>query len=88
MLWFLSIAAQRGFPVETYRDEAVGVMGRDVSGKPAITKVTLHPQEVFAADTQLSPSEFEAMQHEAHEQCFIARSVKTDVVCQARDVTP
>jgi organic hydroperoxide reductase OsmC/OhrA len=87
MLWFLSIAAQRGFVVDSYRDDAVGTMGPNGAGKPAITEVTLRPQVVFASDNRPSPSEHQAMHHEAHEQCFIARSVKTNVACEPRDVT-
>src|SRR5438552_1294740 len=44
MLWFLAIAAKRGFVVDSYRDEAVGVMAKDATGKLAMTTVTLHPQ--------------------------------------------
>src|SRR3989442_2880438 len=50
MLWFLSIAAQRGFVVESYRDEAVGVLGKDASGKPSMTRVTLRPEAHFGSD--------------------------------------
>jgi organic hydroperoxide reductase OsmC/OhrA len=88
MLWFLSIAARRGFVIDAYRDEAVGRMGPNDAGRPAITEVTLRPQVVFAADKRPSPSEHRALHHEAHEQCFIARSVKTDVKCEPSDVTP
>src|SRR6188474_2242754 len=43
MLWFLSIAAKRGFVVESYRDEAVGVMAKNAAGKLSMTVVTLRP---------------------------------------------
>ena len=87
MLWFLSIAARKGFAVERYRDEAVGRIERNAEGRLAMTSVTLRPRIAFAADSRPSPAEHEALHHEAHERCFIANSVKTDVRCEAVDVT-
>jgi organic hydroperoxide reductase OsmC/OhrA len=82
MLWFLSIAAQRGLVVESYRDEAVGVMGKDAAGKLAMTRVTLRPEVRFSGDPRPAADEVAALHHEAHEKCFIANSVKTDVRCE------
>ncbi|MFI5180371.1 MAG: OsmC family protein [Thermoanaerobaculia bacterium] len=82
MLWLLSIAAKRGFVVESYRDEAIGVMGKDASGRLAMTRVTLHPETRFGGGNRPKSDEVVAMHHEAHEQCFIARSVKTVVGCE------
>jgi organic hydroperoxide reductase OsmC/OhrA len=82
MLWFLSIAAQRGFTVDTYRDAAVGVMGRDGTGGLMMTRVTLRPEVRFGGEAPVSREEILTMHHEAHEQCFIARSVRTDVQCE------
>jgi len=80
MLTFLWIAGRRGFVVDSYRDEAVGVLGKDAGGKLAMTSVTLHPQVAFAGRVP-AIEEHAAMHHEAHEQCFIAQSVKTPVRC-------
>jgi len=85
MLWFLSIAANRGFLIDSYRDEAVGVMAKNGAGKLAMTQVTLRPAVVFEGERQPSRGEVEAMHHEAHDQCFIASSVKTDVRCEPVD---
>jgi organic hydroperoxide reductase OsmC/OhrA len=82
MLWFLSIAARRGFVVESYRDEAVGMLTKDASGKLAMTRVTLHPEVQFDGDKEPTKEDQIAMRREAHEQCFIARSVKSDVLCE------
>ena len=82
MLWFLDIAAKRGFLVERYRDEAVGVMAKDLTGKLAITRVTLRPEAHFDSDNRPTKHDVIAMHLEAHEQCFIARSVTTDVTCE------
>lgn len=84
MLWFLSIAAQRGFVVESYRDEATGVMAKNASRKLAMTRVTLRPEVQFSGDQQPTEEEVVAMHDDAHEQCFIAQSVKSDVQCEPR----
>jgi organic hydroperoxide reductase OsmC/OhrA len=82
MLSFLSIAAKRGFLIDGYRDEAMGELARDASGKLAMTRVTLRPEIEIAGDKRPTRDELIEMHHEAHEQCFIASSVKTDVHCE------
>lgn len=82
MLWFLSIAAKRGFVVDNYRDDAQGVMEKSADGKLAITVVTLRPCVIFSGDRVPSAADIHAMHHQAHEECFIARSVKTEVRCE------
>ena len=86
MLWFLSIAAERGFLVDAYRDEASGILSLDAAGKLAMTLVTLRPRVAFAGDTRPSQKEHESLHHEAHERCFIANSVKTEVRCEVQSV--
>ena len=83
MLWFLSIAAGRGFTVEHYEDHAVGTMDRNEAGRLAMTRVVLHPVIEFAGAQRPSADELRAMHHEAHHECFIANSVKTEVVVEA-----
>jgi organic hydroperoxide reductase OsmC/OhrA len=82
MLWFLSIAAKRGFRVDRYFDAAVGVMKRNTEGKLAMTMVTLNPEVHFSGERAPTREELDQMHHEAHEECFIASSVKTEVLCQ------
>jgi organic hydroperoxide reductase OsmC/OhrA len=82
MLTFLWVAARRGFIVERYHDEAVGVLGKDALGQLAMTSVVLRPRVTFAGDRTPDAPTHEAMHHEAHDQCFIASSVKTDVRCE------
>ena len=82
MLGFLHIASKLGFVVESYRDEAVGVMDK-VFGGLAMAVVTLRPEVHFGGDKRPTADEKAAMHHEAHELCFIARSVKTEVRCVA-----
>lgn len=87
MLWFLFFAAKQGFVVESYRDEATGVIARNADGKLAMTEVVLRPKVTFTGDKRPSAGEHEAMHHKAHRECFIANSVKTDVRCEATAVT-
>jgi organic hydroperoxide reductase OsmC/OhrA len=82
MLWFLSLAAKRKFVVESYRDEAVGVLGKNELGQRAMTRVTLHPEVRFGGDRPPTAGEVVALHHDAHAQCFIARSVKAEVRCE------
>jgi organic hydroperoxide reductase OsmC/OhrA len=84
MLWFLSIAAGRGWRVDRYDDEATGTLARDAAGGLAMTEVTLHPQVMFGGDRRPGVDEQQAMHHEAHSRCFIANSVKTAVHCRPR----
>ncbi|HKQ59519.1 MAG TPA: OsmC family protein [Candidatus Eisenbacteria bacterium] len=82
MLWFLSLAAKRGFTVESYRDHAVGLMTQGGDGRLAMTQVTLRPVIALSGDRRPAPAELDALHHEAHELCYIANSVKTDVRCE------
>jgi organic hydroperoxide reductase OsmC/OhrA len=85
MLWFLSIAANRAFLVESYDDAAVGTMGRNALGKMAMETVTLRPLVVFGGQSVPSRAEILSMHHEAHEQCYIASSVTCEVRCEPRE---
>ncbi len=84
MLFFLSIAAKRKFVIESYEDNAVGVMEENEEGKVAMTKVTLRPKVIFSGERQPTESQLEKMHHQSHELCFIANSVKTEVVTEIR----
>lgn len=79
MLWFLSIAAKAGFEVQEYRDEAVGEMRKNDAGRLFIALVTLRPQVTWATDREPTDDEVCQMHHQAHEECFIANSVKTEI---------
>ena len=82
MLWFLSIAAARKFCVDSYVDDASGIMARNADGKMAMTVVTLKPHVVFSGDPQPTVEKIHALHHKAHAECFIANSVKTEVLCE------
>jgi organic hydroperoxide reductase OsmC/OhrA len=80
MLSFLAIAARRRFVVDSYKDRAVGKMEKNMEGRLAVTSVDLHPQVAFAPETEVDTATLRKMHHDAHEQCFIANSVKTMVI--------
>jgi organic hydroperoxide reductase OsmC/OhrA len=82
MLFFLSFAARDGLVVDDYRDDAVGLMARDEGGKLAMTRVTLRPRVRYGEGRQPTRAEEDALHHAAHEACFIASSVKTEVACE------
>jgi len=82
MLWFLSLAAQAGYVVERYVDQAAGQMQRNAAGKLAMTRVTLRPQVQFAANSTPEFAQLQALHHRAHEECFIANSVNCAVLCE------
>jgi len=79
MLWFLSLAAGKGLIVTSYEDNAEGLLGKDDDGKLAMTRVTLRPKANFGGETSPTREQIEALHHEAHENCFIANSVKTKI---------
>jgi organic hydroperoxide reductase OsmC/OhrA len=84
MLTFLAIASKKRFVLDEYRDQAVGILGKDTAGRLAITKVTLRPKVQFSGDKAPSPEELEQMHEQAHDACFIANSVKTEVTVETR----
>jgi organic hydroperoxide reductase OsmC/OhrA len=81
MLTFLHKAREAGYVVTAYRDEARGVMRKTAAGKIAVTRVTLRPEIAFAGPAP-DAAALEALHHAAHEDCFIANSVTTEVVIE------
>jgi organic hydroperoxide reductase OsmC/OhrA len=81
MLSFLAIAAKRKFTVLSYEDEAVGFLEKE-GGKLWITRTILRPKIQF--ETAPDAAALAEMHHQAHEQCFIANSVKTIVTVEPR----
>lgn len=84
MLTFLAVAARKRFTVDSYVDEAVGVMEKTAQGKYWVSRVTLRPKVAFSGDRQPSPQEISELHHAAHENCFVANSVKTAVTVELR----
>jgi organic hydroperoxide reductase OsmC/OhrA len=82
MLTFLYLAAKQGHVIESYEDAAVGIMSKNERGKLFISKVTLRPRIVFSGPKQPSAAELAQLHHHAHEECYIANSVRTEVVVE------
>jgi organic hydroperoxide reductase OsmC/OhrA len=79
MLWFLAIAAKRGFTIDRYEDNPVGVMERNAERRFAMSVVTLRPKISFSGGKVPTAEELDQLHHKAHEECYIANSVKTEV---------
>lgn len=82
MLWFLGLAAAAGYVVDSYVDAAQGVLGESADGKQSITRVTLRPAVVFSKGWVPDAARVDGLHHAAHERCFIANSVKTQIEIQ------
>jgi organic hydroperoxide reductase OsmC/OhrA len=81
MLTFLDFARRAGFVVDRYRDEAEGVMEKTPEGRWWVSKVTLRPAIAYAGDPP-DAATLDRLHHDAHDHCFIANSVKTEVVVE------
>ncbi|CAG2149960.1 OsmC family protein [Cupriavidus plantarum] len=82
MLWFLGLAAKERFRVDRYVDNAIGVMEKNAEGRIAVTVVTLRPNVTFSGDRIPTREQLDHLHHAAHDACYIANSVKTDVRCE------
>jgi organic hydroperoxide reductase OsmC/OhrA len=80
MLWFLHLARDAGLDVSSYRDEAFGRLG-NLDGRIAITRIVLRPRIAFEGDAPDAET-LARLHHEAHERCFIANSLKSEVVVE------
>src|SRR4051794_8181896 len=81
MLFFVDLARRAGFVVDAYVDEAEGVLEKRADGKMAMSRVTLRPRVAWGSQ---APSEATVaeLHHQAHEACFIANSVTTEVIVE------
>ena len=82
MLFFVDYARRGGFVVDSYVDEAIGVMEKDADGKIAVTRVTLRPKVVFSGEARPTAEQIADLHHRSHEDCFIANSVKSEVTVE------
>lgn len=80
MLFFLAIAAAASFVVDEYTDAETGYMQDKFEGRTAITKVVLRPCATYSGERIPDKEKIEKMHHRVHRMCFIANSVKTEVV--------
>jgi organic hydroperoxide reductase OsmC/OhrA len=80
MLTFLYLASRHGFQIDRYEDAAVGTITRNELGVPWMSRVTLNPCIIYSGDKLPTPADEAHLHHLAHEQCYIANSIKTEVV--------
>ncbi len=85
MLFFLSYVSSAGYIAESYEDASEGVLEKGIDGRVMMTRVTLHPVVTFGGKGP-SQSEFDAWHHKAHEECYVANSVRSEIVVEARFV--
>ena len=83
MLWFLALAARDGFIVDTYDDDAMGTLTPDGRGSAYFSRVALRPKVTFNGNAP-DPRELALLHHQAHQKCFIANSIKAEVVVEPR----
>jgi organic hydroperoxide reductase OsmC/OhrA len=81
MLWFLSIAASAGLVVDSYHDEAIGTLAKNAEGRLAMTKVVLRPRIAWGGAAP-SAEQLAELHERAHHECFLASSVKTEIVVE------
>ncbi|HEV2442744.1 MAG TPA: OsmC family protein [Steroidobacteraceae bacterium] len=79
MLTFLYLAAKAGLVVDSYADRAVGTMGRNPRGRMAVVSARLSPEIVFSGERAPTDADVQRLHHAAHEECFIANSVTTEI---------
>ena len=80
MLTFLAIASKKRYVVESYSDSAVAHLEKNAEGALAVTRVELHPKIGFGGDKVPTTEDIERMHESAHRNCFIANSVKSEVI--------
>lgn len=79
MLTFLAFCSLQNLTLESYTDEAVGFLEKGENGKPVLGRVELHPRTTFAEGIEVSAEKLAELHHKAHEECFLANSVKTEI---------
>jgi organic hydroperoxide reductase OsmC/OhrA len=79
LLFFLDFARRAGFRIDSYEDSAEGVLAKDAEGRMAMTVITLKPRVVFSGEKMPTREEIDQLHHKAHDACFIANSVKSEV---------
>lgn len=84
MLTYVYLAGRRGFQVDSYHDEAVGLMTKNEKGVPWMSSIVLHPEIVYSGEKMPDAAEEEELHHAAHEGCYIASSIKTSVTVARR----
>ncbi len=79
MLTFLAIASMSGYIVDRYEDAPVGYLEKAEDGKPWLSRVRMQPRIDFSGAKVPSAEELEKLHEKSHHECFLARSVKTEI---------
>lgn len=79
MLTFLAFCSLQKLTLDSYTDEAVGFLEKGENGKPVLARIELHPKTIFAEGVEVSAEKLAELHHKAHEECFLANSVKTEI---------
>jgi organic hydroperoxide reductase OsmC/OhrA len=80
MLFFLDFASRASFVVDRYEDSAVGEMNKNERGKLFVSKVTLNPAITFSGAKRPTDADLDQLHHRSHDECYIANSVRGEVV--------
>jgi len=82
LLTFLYLAGKAKFIVDSYSDLAVGYMTKNANGRLAMTSVRLTPNITFSGNLLPTDADFKRLHHDAHEECYIANSVLTEIIVE------
>lgn len=82
MLTFLWLASKEGFACSSYRDDALGAMTKNERGVWWVSNVTLRPQIIWNGERTPAADDLQRLHHRAHEECFIANSVRTEITVE------
>ncbi len=80
MLFFLAFASKQGFIVDSYEDNAAGIMEKNEKRRMSITRIELRPHTVFSGLTIPTEEQILALHHLSHEHCYIANSIRAEVL--------
>ncbi len=83
MLTFLAIASREGYVVDSYTDEATGILAHPEDKRLVMTRVTLRPRIEFGGDKQPDQAAMDRMHELSHRECFLANSVNTEIIVEA-----
>jgi organic hydroperoxide reductase OsmC/OhrA len=79
MLTFLALASLKGYVVDSYLDNAEGVLEKNETGHFWVSHITIRPEVVFAEGQGPDKESLAALFENAHQGCFIANSIKSEL---------
>ena len=82
MLFFIAICSKKRLVVENYVDHATAILEADAEGDLIISQVTLRPKVIFAEGVDVNQEEIEKIHQVSHDKCFLAKSVKSELIIE------